>query len=99
MNILSTVISSKIEEGFRLIKVLCFGKDDARTADVVAPYGVDGNPIQDMSAIYADTAADEQKIILGYINTSVLADVGELRLYSTNSAGDLKAHIWLKNDG
>jgi hypothetical protein len=99
VNILSTVLGSTLEEGWRIIKVLCFGKDDVRTADPVAPYGIDSNPVNGMSAIYAPTADIEQAVIIGYINTSVLADKGELRLYATDADQTVKNYIWLKNDG
>jgi hypothetical protein len=98
-NILSRVISSTVEEGWRIVKVLCFGKDDVRTADAVAPYGIDSNPIKDASAVYAPTADMEQAVIIGYLNPSAKAEKGELRLYSTNEAGDEKTYVWLKADG
>lgn len=92
----SKVRSSFIEKGKRVLKVFEFG---AKTAVEIAPFGDDSNPIANMTAIYADTGEAGDKIILGYINQSQLAEVGEKRIYSTDSNGAIKFFIWLKNDG
>jgi len=63
------------------------------------PYGVDSNPIADMIAVYSPTLQKGRAVIVGYINKNQLAAVGEHRIYSTDSQGNLKFSIWLKNDG
>lgn len=75
------------------------GLNDTRTAEEAAPYGIDSNPIKDMIAVYSETSAKGDPVIIGYINVNQLADIGENRLYSTDENGVLKTFIWLKNDG
>lgn len=83
----------------RILKVLRMGKNDVQTSFEAAPYGVDSNPIKDMEAIYGKTTKAGKTVILGYINKNQLAAVGENRIYSTDSNGNLKFYVWLKNDG
>lgn len=84
-----------IESGKRILKVEQFG---IKTADEVASFGVDSNPLKGMVAIYSDTTNASESVILGYINKNQLADSGEIRLYSLDSNKALKSFIWLKND-
>ncbi len=88
--------SSVIEQGKRILKVLQFG---AKTANESMPFGYDGNPIADMTAIYANTSNNSETVIIGYINKNQIAGVGETRLFSLDSNGALKSFVWLKNDG
>lgn len=97
--ILSKHISSAIDKGRRIVKVLCFGKSDVRTAYEVAPYGTDAQAPKDVIAIYADTSNKGERIVVGYINKQQLAAVGEHRTYSTDADGALQFYIWQKNDG
>jgi len=83
----------------RLIKFLGWGKNDVQSQKEASPYGTDSSPIKNMIAIYAQTANGSESIVIGYINKNQLADVGEHRIYSTNSDGDLQAEIWLKKNG
>ena len=83
----------------RIVKFLGFGKNDVQSQKEAAPYGTDSNPIKNMVAIYAQTANGSESVVIGYINKNQLADVGEHRIYSTNSDGDLQAEIWLKKNG
>lgn len=97
---LSKVISSEFDNlKKRLVKVLRFGKDDVQTAQEAAPFGTDSNPIKDMIAVYMPTSERGKNVIVGYLNKNQLAEVGEHRIYSTDSGGELKAYVWLKNDG
>ncbi len=99
MTTITTVKSTSIEDGVRIVKVLRYGKDDVQEAEQVAPFGIDSNPIKNMSAIYADTAVKGEPVLIGYINEKQLAKVGETRLFSTDEKGNLKTYLWLKNDG
>lgn len=90
-------ISASLKQGYRLLKVSLFS--NAREPYEAMPYGYDGNPIKDMDAIYAPTSINGIPVIIGYINTKQLADVGENRTYSTDSSGALKFNIWQRNDG
>lgn len=82
----------------RLVKTLR-GKSDAQEILQASPFGVDSNPVKDMVAIYAPSAKDGKSYVIGYIQKNQLADVGELRNYSTDDEGNVKFYIHLKNDG
>jgi len=97
---LSRLISTSFDAAKRrLAKVLVNGLKDVRTGPESAPYGTDSNPIADMEAVYADTGARGRQVIVGYINKNQLAAVGEHRIYSTDSEGELKTYIWLHSNG
>lgn len=85
-----------IQQGKRILQVLQFG---AKTAKVASAYGDDSNPIDNMTAIYAETSVNSEPVILGYINTQQIAQKGEKRIFSQKENGDLAFEIYLKNDG
>lgn len=93
------MISTFVQETKRKVKVYLTGLINVQSAHQVSPYGVDSNPIADMKAIYGQTEVNGRPVIIGYINKNVLADEGEIRLFSTDSAGALKMYVWLTNDG
>lgn len=99
MNFLATFISAAVENGYRIIKVLRLGKNDAQTANEAAPHGIDSNPVKDMVAVFSETLDQGQPVIVGYINENRLAQPGELRTYSTDPEGKEKFYTWLKSDG
>jgi hypothetical protein len=95
-------ISSRVKDAYRLIKVLRYGEKDIREVDESAPFGYDGRAPKDWIAVYADTGANDSPVILGWLNKKQLSSVGvgDVRLYSTNAAGDsMQFYMWLKNDG
>lgn len=73
------------------------GKSDTRTAKQLAPFGVDSNPVKDVPYIYMKTELDGKEVIVGFIQKDLLAEVGETRLFSTDTNGNLQTYIWLKN--
>lgn len=94
------IISTELDNlARRLVKFLRFGRDDVQTSLQAGPYGTDSNPIKDMVAIYSETQEKGKTIIVGYINRNQMADAGENRIFSTDSSGNVKTFIWLKNDG
>lgn len=97
---LATIISTEINNlSQRVSKFLRFGLKDVQTALQTAPYGVDSNPIKDMIAVYGATSEKGKPVIIGYINKNQLADVGEMRIFSTDANGVVKTFIFLQNDG
>lgn len=92
----SKIRSSIIEAGLRILKVDQWG---AKTVQEISSFGDDGNPVANMTAVYADTAESGEPVIIGYINENQLAGVGEKRIYSLKSDGTLSTFIWLKDDG
>ena len=94
------VISTKINSGAsRLIKVLRMGKADIQEVLQSSSYGIDSSPIKDMRALYSETSVKGENVIIGYINKNQIADVGETRVFSTDSDGVLKTYIHLLNSG
>jgi hypothetical protein len=94
------VIQTEIDRlSQRVVKVFRYGKSDVQTALEAGPYGIDSNPIKDMAAIFAETTEKGKTVIVGYVNKNQLADIGEVRLYSTDANGGQQFYIWLKNTG
>lgn len=93
---LSKLDSAIIEGGKRILKVFQYG---VKTASETLPFGVDSSPLKGMTAVYGNTSNNGDTVILGYIQKEQLAEPGETRLFSLDSSGNLKAFIWLKNNG
>lgn len=85
-----------LEETYRILKVDQYG---AKTADDASPFGVDANPIDGMTAVFAESDTNGNAVIIGYIDKNKLAEIGELRLYSLSGEDALAAYLWLKADG
>ncbi len=98
MNIVKT-ISTSLKDSKRFIKFLRLGKKDVQECNESMPYGFDSNPVKDMVAIYSKTSMIGEPVVIGYINKNQIADVGESRMFSTDSDGGLQTYIHLKNDG
>lgn len=94
-----TILSTAIRNGIRNIKYRRLGKSDIQTSFESMPFGFDSNPIKDVKAIYASTGVNGDTVILGYINTKQLTQIGENRLYSTNENGEVQIDLILKNNG
>jgi hypothetical protein len=81
------------------VKVLRYGKSDIQTPTEASPHGIDSNPVKDMIAVFSDTEESGKPVIIGYLNKNRVADVGELRLFSTDKDGKEVFYAYLKNDG
>ena len=100
MNKITKVISTQEDaEIRRLIKVLGLGTDDVQEVFQAAPYGDDSNPIKNMVAVMSETNDSGESVIVGYINKNQIAKAGEKRIFSTDSNGNVKMSLYLKNDG
>ena len=94
---LTTTLSTAVDSMNRLIqKVRRLGKYDIQTAPIAAPYGGDPNPTEGMVAIFAETSMKGDQVIIGYVNKNAIAEVGGLRLFSTNSAGAEQFYVYLR---
>ena len=88
------------EAGKWVLKVLRFGKDDVVTPRPVFPFGIESVPAGELLALYADTQRDGKPVLIGYVPEAQVAQKGEVRLYSTNEAGDsVQFYLLCKNDG
>lgn len=92
------VISTSLESAVRFVKVLRMGKSDVQNVKEISSYGIDGNPIKDMIAIYGATGTNGKNYIIGYINKNQIAQPGELRLYSTDDDGKETTYQYFKKD-
>jgi len=99
MNALVKMLNSTIDGGIRILKFIRMGKDDVQTAKEVAPFGIDGAPLKDTLALYAETMEPGSPVVLGYVNEDQLAAAGELRMYSLKENGDIAFYTWQKADG
>lgn len=93
------VISTKIKNGARFIKILRYGKTDVQEINQGQPFGFDSNPTKDLTAIYAQTEEKGANVIIGYINKNQISEVGETRLFSEDANGNVVFYLHLKNDG
>lgn len=94
---ITKTISTEVDKLNRLIqKVLKLGKSDVQTAPVAAPYGIDSNAIKDMVAIYAESSVKGQNVIIGYINKNAQAEVGGMRIFSTDAGGSEQFYVYLR---
>lgn len=93
---LAKVRDSFVEKGKMIIKVLQFG---AKTAKQVTPFGIDSNPLDNWTAIYSETSNAGESVILGYINKNYVTEKGEIRIYSLDTKGTVKAYAYAKKDG
>ena len=93
---LSKLKSVAIEQGQRIFKVLQYGP---KTANECGPFGLDSSPLENYTAIYAETANAGESLIIGYIQKNQIAQQGEARLFSLDRNGLLKAEIFCKADG
>tara|TARA_R110002167_G_scaffold110087_4_gene280360 strand:+ start:21415 stop:21936 length:522 start_codon:yes stop_codon:yes gene_type:complete len=96
---ISQIISSSIDKGRRILKILRLGKDDIQTSFESMPYGIDSVPVKDLIAIQMETGERGKTVIVGYINKNQIADVGELKIFATNAQGAEQGFIHLKNNG
>lgn len=99
MNIMTVLSSEVVERGRRWIKGLRTGTKDVRTASQVTPFGIDSVPLKNMRAIFGRTEERGRSVIIGYLLDDMIAQEGETRLFSLNSAGELQTYLWLKKDG
>lgn len=98
MTLIQVIETDLDDAGSRVVKFYKFGKN-VHSAKQAAPFGVDSNPIEGMIAIHTNTSVDGKPAVIGYINPDQVAEVGEMRIFSTDSDGELQTYIHLKNDG
>jgi hypothetical protein len=91
-----TISTTVSKIGTRLQKFLGMGRKDVQETEVCQPFGIDGNAVKDMVAIYSPTLVKGETVVIGYINKNAIAEVGGLRLYSTNQQGSERAYVYLR---
>lgn len=98
---LTRFISATIEAGKRILKTSGSGRNatDTRSAYESAPAGFDSVPLPQQKTVYVQMERDATPIIIGHINESQVAEVGERRIYSQDNNGNILFEFWLKTDG
>lgn len=97
---LLTKILNSVNGAFRTVKLRVRGGFDIRTAEPIAAYGDDSNPIADAEAVYASTeSTTSPRYVIGYRIKEPIAGIGEKRLYSTNTTGTEQARVWIRANG
>jgi hypothetical protein len=94
---LAKVRETFVEKGKLIIKSLTL--KGASTAKQVTPFGIDSNPLENWTAIYADTTNAGEAVILGYINKDYITKQGEIRIYSIGEDKAVKAYVYARKDG
>lgn len=94
---LGKVKDSFLEKSRMIIKSLTLR--GATTAKQVTPFGIDSNPLENYTAVYASTTNEGEAIVLGYINTNYITEKGEIRIYSVGDDKAVKAYVYAKKDG
>lgn len=82
----------------RVLKFLGRGRNDTQEHKEAMPFGYDAGARQGQRAICVQTG-DGKRYVLGYLCPGHKADVGEVRIYSTDADGAEQTYLWLKNDG
>jgi len=97
VRIISSEFKATVNE--LIVKFRRYGKSDIRTATQAAPFGIDSRPPKGMVAVFSPTDEKGRSVVVGYVNKNLVADVGEVRLFSVNASGVLQTYVWLKKDG
>jgi len=94
---LAKVRDSFVEKGKMIIKALTY--KGASTAKQIGPFGIDSNPMDNYTAIYADTTNINESVIIGYINKHFITEKGEIRIYSLDANSTVKSYVYAKKNG
>jgi hypothetical protein len=89
---------SRVEEAIRIIKSEIY-TDYTKESRQVSPPGIDANPIVDDQGVLVLIDNTPGKSVHVGVYPDSQAEPGEIRIYSRDSGGELKALIWLKADG
>jgi hypothetical protein len=87
---IANIISTAVNKGILIIKVLSLGSRDINTLLNVQPYGIDSNPVKELKCVFAKTIGTE-KLFLGIIRKDTKAQTGQTRVYSED------VEVWLRN--
>jgi len=93
------VISTKVEQGRRIVKLRVMGKDDVQEVEYIQPFGIDSNPREDKRGLHTDTSSYEEKLFLGIANDNCAAEEGEIIVFSEDENGAISAYTHFKADG
>jgi len=92
----ATTDSLEEDEGFRTVKVQ---EEGVKTPFLFEGFGEDSHPLKNMTALMTDTGADGEMAVIGFLDIEKVTALGEKRIFSLDSNGDVSSFIWLKNNG
>lgn len=77
------------------------GYGNAITGEHFAPIGDDSNPLKTDIPVAVPINGGSRYAIVGYIDVAneSESESGDKRIYSRDAAGNIKAEVWLQNDG
>lgn len=97
---LAWITNTAIVKGFREVVTRITSKY-VESTQTAFPFGFEANPTKNFLAIITETQSGGDPVIIGYLNPKALGSlgIGESAQYSTDSDGNIKASIILRNDG
>jgi len=98
MGMIGKIVRSLISDSIREIVTEIYD-GYTKQSPLILPPGIDSNPIADDQCILYQMDGNGQAYCIGVYPKSLVANIGELRLYSRSSDGTLKAQIYLKSSG
>lgn len=90
--------SAALESGKRILKSIGIGGSVMTTKESM-PFGIDSQPLENWTAIYAETTNKSESVIIGYINKNQIAEPGENRMYALGPEGGISSFVFLKSNG
>lgn len=99
MGITGKVNGTRTVDGYRLVKGIFLGPDDVREIVEASPFGIDSNPVKGTIGVALDTSVADEPLMVGYVGQVRKADVGEIRIFSSDKSGVESFSAHLKNDG
>ena len=98
MGLIGRIAKSFLEEELREIATEIY-EGYYREARQIAPPGIDANPLPDDQGVMITLDGSSGKGVHVGVYPDPQAEPGEVRFYSRDAQGALKAVLWLKKDG
>lgn len=95
---ISKVVSSEIQDGERIVKNENY-TNYSREARTFSPAGMDVAPLDGDQVLILEAGPSSQTAQIGIVNKDVIAEKGEMRIYSRDSDGNVKASVHCKANG
>lgn len=93
------VFTDIIKDGLKHINLRGFSDKDTLTKVQVTPSGIDSTPHDKYVALYCETATRGSGAVIGYIHENFITKAGEIRIYSEDKDGELKAYVYCDEEG
>ncbi|MBP7735958.1 MAG: hypothetical protein KA369_08300 [Spirochaetes bacterium] len=98
MGLIGKIVRSQVEDGIREIVTELF-KDYTRRSYQICPPGIDANPLPDDQGVLIMIDENPGKSVQIGVLPKQSVKKGEIRLYSRDENGEIKAIVHLKDDG